>query len=138
MLKKKKKAERSAAISNAEDATAAKSKRWPQRVSTDAASRQNSSSTKDSMYEQIAASELPIIEPFFATLGAEKITVVAINCVLNRVLSDPKGHGTASLAIAIGNALMAEINLKDPSLHTVLFKRFSPLYLRLCITTSLL
>lgn len=78
--------------------------------------------------EDISTSELPIIEPFFATLGAEKIAVVAINCVINRVLADPKGHGTASLAIAIGNALMAEINLKDTSLHPLLFKRFSPLY----------
>jgi hypothetical protein len=31
-----------------------------------------------------------IIEPFFATLGAEKIAVVAINCVMNRVVADAK------------------------------------------------
>ncbi len=133
LLRRKKDVQKSAAISKAEDAAAAQTKGWRSpgtKASTgSAASEQDSCSLGlQAIMEEISTSELPIIEPFFATLGAEKIAVVAINCVMNRVLADPKGHGTASLAIAIGNALMAEINLKDPSLHPVLFKRFSPLY----------
>lgn len=133
LLRRKKDVQKSAAASRAEDATAAKGKGWRSpsaKSSADStASEQRASSLGlHAIMEEISTSELPIIEPFFATLGAEKIAVVAINCVMNRVLADPKGHGTANLAIAIGNALMAEINLKDPSLHPVLFKRFSPLY----------
>ncbi len=133
LLRRKKDVQKSAAMSKAEDAAAAQTKGWrspgTKGSSGNAASEQDGSSLGlHAIMEEISTSELPIIEPFFATLGAEKIAVVAINCVMNRVLADPKGHGTASLAIAIGNALMAEINLKDPSLHPVLFKRFSPLY----------
>jgi len=43
-------------------------------------------------------SSAQIIEPFFATLGAEKITVVAINCVMNRVLAEPKARARVARA----------------------------------------
>lgn len=133
LLRRKKVVQKSAAKSRAEDAASAKAKGWRSPVASDPATSLCNGAHGavlglNAIMEDISTSELPIIEPFFATLGAEKIAVVAINCVINRVLADPKGHGTASLAIAIGNALMAEINLKDPSLHPLLFKRFSPLY----------
>ena len=133
LLRRKKNLQKSAAKSKSEDADAAKAKGWRSPVAKDSTSGSANGPEGgplglNAIMEDISTSELPIIEPFFATLGAEKIAVVAINCVINRVLADPKGHGTASLAIAIGNALMAEINLKDPSLHPLLFKRFSPLY----------
>jgi hypothetical protein len=131
LMRRKKDVQKSAAMSKAEDAAAAQAKGWRSPSSKSPAggsSCDGGSLGLTAIMEEISTSELPIIEPFFATLGAEKIAVVAINCVMNRVLADPKGHGTASLAIAIGNALMAEINLKDASLHPVLFKRFSPLY----------
>jgi hypothetical protein len=131
LMRRKKDVQKFAAMSKSEDAAAARAKGWRSPVSKSSAfgpSTDGGSLGLNAIMEEISTSELPIIEPFFATLGAEKIAVVAINCVMNRVLADPKGHATASLAIAIGNALMAEINLKDSSLHPLLFKRFSPLY----------